>query len=155
MSALVITLVILGLAFIFIEFFIPGGIVGVIGGALIVAAIVAGYVVEGPIVGTFLLIASLILGALLIPLWMNLFPRTVIGKQMTLSKNLPSGVDDHPNLQPGMRGVTVTPLRPSGTARFGGERLDVVSEGRLVPSGAAVEIARVEGRVIVVRPATE
>jgi len=153
MTAILVILVILGLAFIFVEFFIPGGVVGIIGGLFILAAIVTGYAFEGPMVGTLLLVASMVMGAILVPLWMKLFPNTPIGKSMTLSGSLPKGNgDNRPVLNLGTRGVTVTPLRPSGTVRFGADRIDVVSEGRMVESGVAVEVYKVDGTRIVVRP---
>ncbi|WP_449241221.1 NfeD family protein [Desulfoscipio gibsoniae] len=51
----------------------------------------------------------------------------------------------------GREGITLTPLRPSGAAQVGGERLDVVSEGGFIPSGAKIKVVRVEGIRIVVR----
>ncbi|AGL00843.1 NfeD family protein [Desulfoscipio gibsoniae] len=51
----------------------------------------------------------------------------------------------------GQVGITLTPLRPSGAAEVGGERLDVVSEGGFIPAGAKIKVVRVEGIRIVVR----
>src|SRR5690606_34944473 len=55
----------------------------------------------------------------------------------------------------GMEGVTVTPLRPSGTAVFNDDRLDVVSEGAFVSQGAQVKIIKTEGSRVVVREVTK
>jgi membrane-bound serine protease (ClpP class) len=52
----------------------------------------------------------------------------------------------------GMEGVAVTDLRPTGTARFGDERLDVVSDAGWVPSGTPVRVTRSEGYRLVVEP---
>jgi membrane-bound serine protease (ClpP class) len=52
----------------------------------------------------------------------------------------------------GAEGVALTDLRPAGTARFGDERVDVVSEGPFVTAGTAVRITRAEGYRHVVRP---
>lgn len=52
----------------------------------------------------------------------------------------------------GQEGVTVTPLRPAGTAEVNGQRLDVVTEGGYVPAGARITVVKVEGGRIVVRP---
>lgn len=49
-------------------------------------------------------------------------------------------------------GRTVTPLRPSGTAVFHGQRFDVVSEGAFLPVDTDVQIVLIEGTRIVVRP---
>ncbi|KEO83802.1 NfeD family protein [Tumebacillus flagellatus] len=48
-------------------------------------------------------------------------------------------------------GRTVTPLRPSGTAVFNGQRFDVVSDGAFVPVETDVQIVLIEGTRIVVK----
>jgi len=53
----------------------------------------------------------------------------------------------------GDRGVSTTPLRPAGRARFGEDYLHVVTEGQFIGPGAAVEVLRVDGNRIVVGPA--
>jgi membrane-bound serine protease (ClpP class) len=45
----------------------------------------------------------------------------------------------------GQHGVALTDLRPSGTARVGAERLDVVTEGDYVAQGSPVRVIRSEG----------
>jgi membrane-bound serine protease (ClpP class) len=52
----------------------------------------------------------------------------------------------------GAEGVALTDLRPSGTAKIGDEKLDVVSEGSFVTSGTSVRVVRSEGYRHVVRP---
>lgn len=54
----------------------------------------------------------------------------------------------------GKRGVTVTPLTPSGKAQFGDELVDVISDGDLVPAGADIRVAEVRGNEVVVRTLT-
>ncbi len=51
----------------------------------------------------------------------------------------------------GREGVTITPLRPAGTADFQGHRLDVVTEGGFINAGATVKVVLVEGTRVVVR----
>ncbi|HEU4451756.1 MAG TPA: NfeD family protein [Longimicrobium sp.] len=52
----------------------------------------------------------------------------------------------------GAEGVALTDLRPSGTARIGDEKLDVVSEGSFVAAGTSVRVVRSEGYRHIVRP---
>jgi membrane-bound serine protease (ClpP class) len=54
----------------------------------------------------------------------------------------------HPLL--GATGVAETDLRPSGRARIGGERIDVVAEG-FVAAGGRVRVVAVHGSVVTVR----
>ena len=51
----------------------------------------------------------------------------------------------------GRTGRALTTLRPSGTADIDGRRVDVITEGGFVASGAAVEVVRSQGAVVVVR----
>lgn len=51
----------------------------------------------------------------------------------------------------GAVGMTITDLRPSGTAEFGDERIDVVTEGPFLDAGVSVKILRAEGYRHVVR----
>ena len=55
----------------------------------------------------------------------------------------------------GREGIALTTLRPSGSADFDGERLDVVSEGAFIQTDVKVKVVRVEGRRVVVRPIHE
>lgn len=48
-------------------------------------------------------------------------------------------------------GVAATELRPSGFINIEGERLDALSEEGFIPSGASIEVVRVEGSKIFVR----
>jgi membrane-bound serine protease (ClpP class) len=52
----------------------------------------------------------------------------------------------------GLEGVTLTDLRPAGTARFGEERVDVVSSGSWVQAGTPVRVVRSEGYRHIVEP---
>ncbi|NLF68174.1 MAG: hypothetical protein GX575_03865 [Candidatus Anammoximicrobium sp.] len=51
----------------------------------------------------------------------------------------------------GKRGVTVTQLTPSGKARFGDARVDVISDGEVIPYGTDVVVVEVRGNEVLVR----
>jgi membrane-bound serine protease (ClpP class) len=55
----------------------------------------------------------------------------------------------------GQSGVAESDLRPVGVARFGEQRVDVVSEGDYVRAGSRVRVIAVEGARIVVRAEAE
>jgi membrane protein implicated in regulation of membrane protease activity len=48
-------------------------------------------------------------------------------------------------------GTTISELRPSGTARFGEQRVDVSTEWGFVEPGTPVQVVEVEGTRIVVK----
>jgi membrane-bound serine protease (ClpP class) len=52
----------------------------------------------------------------------------------------------------GFEGVTLTDLRPAGSATVNGEKIDVVSDGPWVSAGTSVRIIRAEGYRHVVEP---
>ena len=51
----------------------------------------------------------------------------------------------------GQKGVALTILRPSGTARFGDRAVDVITEGEFIPQGSHLEVIEVRGAQVVVR----
>ncbi|MNC72844.1 hypothetical protein D3C75_1239570 [compost metagenome] len=51
----------------------------------------------------------------------------------------------------GMQGISLTPLRPSGTAMLNGERVDVVSDGDFIPIDTPIIVIKAEGTRIVVQ----
>lgn len=51
----------------------------------------------------------------------------------------------------GQVGITLTPLRPSGFAKFGDRKEDVVSEGEIISRGEEVKVIHVEGMRVVVK----
>jgi membrane-bound ClpP family serine protease len=58
-------------------------------------------------------------------------------------------------VQVGDWGLTESPLRPAGKARFGEEYIDVVADGSYVPAGRQVRITSIRGNRIVVREVEE
>lgn len=85
-------------------------------------------------------------------------PKSWLGKFMVLShaERAEDGYTSAPSRfreMIGRRGVALSKLRPSGTARFGRERVSVVTEAEFIEQGTEVEIVSVEGaRVVVRRP---
>lgn len=52
----------------------------------------------------------------------------------------------------GKEGITLTPLRPAGSAEIEGERQDVISQGIFIPAGTKIKVIRVEGGRVLVHP---
>ena len=51
----------------------------------------------------------------------------------------------------GQRGITTTPLLPSGKARFGGQLVDVTAEGEVIGRGSEVVVVQAHGNRVIVR----
>lgn len=75
--------------------------------------------------------------------------RFILRQQLTSEEGFNS-VPDRQYLI-GLQGVALTPLRPSGTARIGDERVDVVTDGSFISVNKSVEVVMVEGTRVVVR----
>jgi membrane-bound ClpP family serine protease len=83
----------------------------------------------------------------------KILPKTTLYQSLILhSTNTPLPVSLALNPLIGNRGQAITPLRPSGTARFDGEPVDVVTQGDFIEAGQAVEVIHVEGTRVVVAP---
>ncbi len=57
-------------------------------------------------------------------------------------------------LAPGMRGIALTTLRPSGKARFDEHIVDVVTEGEFISSQTAVTVVQTDGMRVIVKATT-
>ncbi|MGP4065044.1 NfeD family protein [Oceanobacillus sp. M65] len=147
-------LLLLGVVLLIVEFFVPGGILGLLGiGAIIGSLLMSGYDIghmSMSIAIAFMVavIASVILFRR-IGLDKGVFRHIILRDQTTTDLGYVSTANRLELL--GLEGKTVTPLRPAGTAVFDNERLDVVSEGSFIETDRNVKIVKVEGARIVVR----
>jgi len=149
--ALVIGLMVAGLALIAIEVFvIPGfGVIGILGiGSVIGSAYLAYAQLQTPY--SAIAIAGGVIGAGVL-FW--LVPRTKFGKSMVLDTQT-LGTAPNPELRHlvDREGVALTTLRPAGSVEIDERPVDVVTDGEYVEAGTRVRVVRVEGgRVIVER----
>jgi membrane-bound ClpP family serine protease len=148
---IVVGLMVLGIALLAVEILlIPGiGVVGLLGGAAVVAAGWVAYAQVGAGYGAASLVGGLVAAGVL--LW--LAPKTKLGKSMVL-RTATQGTAANPALAllKGREGVVLSPLRPSGSIEIDGRPVDVVSDGRFVEAGTVVRVIRVEGARVVVEP---
>lgn len=141
-----------GVGLLALELFVPGGIVGAVGLASLVGALITAYVVFGTPVGHYVLLAMLIGAGALLWWWLTIFPHSRLAGPM-VSRGAIARPDHGLDHLVGARGVALTPLRPAGAAELAGERIDVVSEGGFVDAGTVVCVLRVAGTRVVVRAA--
>jgi len=155
-QGIIISLIVLGVFLLALEVFvIPGfGVSGILG----IAALVTGIF----LVTDSLLEGLLFTGGALIVLGIIVYlsfrsPRTRrLWQKFTLSTRQTSkGGYVAPKVQYetylGRTGISLTQLRPAGTADFDGEHLDVVTEGGFIGHGTGIRVIAVEGTRIIVR----
>lgn len=144
----------LGIGLILLEFFIPGGIAGAIGFVAVIASffIASDNMVHMGISILIALSASILLSILMIRVFgkrMKLFKRIILTDSTSTEKGYVSNKNRLELI--GVEGITLTPLRPSGTILVDDERIDVVSEGAFISKDTRVRIIKTEGSRIVVR----
>jgi len=149
-----VILFVVGVILMIAEIFITGfGIIGGLGVlSLGTGVVLAAYdTTYGLKVMLFATIVSVIVGTVLFKYFGHLGTwRRLI---LTDKQEKEAGYTPNRNLRHMMFqvGRTVTPLRPSGTAVFHGQRFDVISEGAFLPIDTDVQIVLIEGTRIVVR----
>lgn len=152
-----LSLAIIGVVLLVVEAFVPGfGVFGV-GGLIAVAASIFLSVEEPAMAMQYLMWAALAFAFALFAL-VRTISRRGLGKALTLEKKgddwiSPRNVDLTHLV--GAEGKTVTVLRPAGTARFGDERVDVVTRGEYTAAGVRVKVVLVDGTRVVVRELDE
>jgi membrane-bound serine protease (ClpP class) len=159
----VVLLLALGAAALGVEVFVlPGfGLAGIAGIAAIATAVILALAGHAPtaadvaqafaVLGTSLVITVAVTYA-----WLRHLPTSTRFSGLFLRHDLPQA-DGYISALPradlvGQEGVALTDLRPAGTARIGGERVDVVTEGTYVSQGDPVRVVRSEGYRHVVMP---
>ena len=159
-------LALLGVALLVLELLvIPGfGLAGVAGILALFAALVLSVIGSGATPEFFMLAGGRILLALLVAViasfaLLRFMPRLPFGRQIILQSDLGTGPEHGAAPESdlrwlGKRGRAASPLRPAGIAEIEGTRVDVVSEGDLIEPGTPIEVTRVDGNRIVVRPIT-
>jgi membrane-bound serine protease (ClpP class) len=84
-------------------------------------------------------------------------PGSIVGKSFVLQGRSDSSegfvsADLRKKLLVGKRGTTLSMLRPAGKVEIEGTRIDAVSDGEFIPKDSQVEVVKVEGNRVVVRP---
>jgi len=157
-------LLIVGLVFITLEVLVlPGfGFAGVIGLVCLTVAVVLAMTGSAPSPNDLaqalaILAASAVICAAVIYTWIRHLPTSnrFSGLLLKGAGHRTEGFVSAPSRPDliGRNGVALTDLRPSGTAGFGEERLDVVTEGEYLGQGTAIEVVRSDGYRHVVRAA--
>jgi len=156
-----ILLFVAGLALLAVEAFVlPGfGVAGVLGALAVVSSLVLTLLGTAPSAVDLVQAGATILTALVlfgVAVWQLLerLPGSGRGQLLASTRSDQGYVASTARVELiGVEGVAVTDLHPSGTAQFGEERVDVVSEGGFVPAGTRVQVVQAEGYRHVVRVA--
>lgn len=146
----IIVIIIAGLLLLLLELIVPGGIVGTIGGIATIVGIVLMYNHYGNLYGTIALLVSLIVCAV----GLYFFFRDKTWKRLTLNDSIDVKLNkkEMDYFTVGMQGETITKCLPSGKARFNDKIVEVHSLSELIDPNIPVEIIKIEGNKIIVKP---
>jgi membrane-bound serine protease (ClpP class) len=152
---LAILLLGLGLALIIAEVLFPSfGVLGGLATLSIIGGIVSAFS-DSNAMGMNFLIATAVLIPAVIMLGFKLLPHSPVAKHLVVggfSFEDGAGIDRRDVGLEGLEGVVESSLRPAGTARIDGRRVDVVTRGEMLDVGTEVRVMEVRGnRVVVAR----
>lgn len=154
-----VVLFIVGMVLLLIELFVPG--FGLFGGLGLVSLILCIILQAKSLTEALILI--LVIGGIIVIFVLiaaRSFRRGFLYRSSIVLKNAADREEGYVANEDrsrfaGKTGVSLTPLRPAGTASLGGEKTDVVTDGEFIPSGARIEVVRIVGSRIIVRQVEE
>lgn len=154
---LVVLLFVAGIVVILAEFFLPGGMLGVLGGGLVIASVIVGWM-RFPQYGPIILGVEFAGVVFSVVLGLYLLSHTRLGNHLVLQTAQPS---DEGYTSPsedvalvGQMAQVQTALRPAGSIVVDGRRIDAVSDGTFIETGTTVRIVEVEGHRVVCEDAS-
>jgi membrane-bound ClpP family serine protease len=149
----IIVLIIVGFLMLAAEVFVPGMVLGLLGGLCLSGAVIVAFVFYDAVTGAMVFAGVCVLTVVGFLAWLAMFPRTAIGRKIMLQKSLVKGVGERtaPSELMGAQGRSLTPLRPAGSASIAGRKVDVVAESDFIGRDEPIVVVREEGLRIVVR----
>ena len=154
----VVALLVLGLAVMVLEVFVPsGGILGFVSILALVSAVATAFLEQGTTAG----MAALAVVVLAVPAVLSVafrwFPETPLGRRVLPPAPEAADVLPDPERRRHLRdlightGRTGSELLPWGSVEIDGEIVDAMSEGGPLEAGIAIEVVGVQGTAVVVR----
>lgn len=146
----IILLILLGLVLVLLEILVvPGFIVGIIGGILMIAGIVSAWINYGTDTGLLILGGTAVVTVISIVLVF----RSRTWQRVTLQSSINSRVNvlEENSVNPGDKGVSVSRLVPMGTALINNNYVEVQALDGFVNENTPVVVVKVTGNRILVK----
>jgi membrane-bound ClpP family serine protease len=157
MTAIII-LFLAGILLLAIEVFVPGMIVGIIGGLSILAGVVTAFNLYGSGGGMIALLCGGVLLGVTLYLEFVVLPKTKLAKALSMQTTVegtsqPAVADLSTVLN--QQGETITPLSPSGYINVQGRRYEAFSQSGYLAKGVTVRVTGLDNfRLIVTQNQT-
>lgn len=156
-----VLLLLLGVALIVLEMFIPShGLLGVLAAAAIIAGIVMAFR-QGLIPGVITLSTAAVVVPVVIGVGLHYWPKTPFGRRMLIQpQDMAGGPEESPELLEmaalvGQRGKAKSKMLPSGAVLIAGHTYDAYSQGGAIDPGQPIVVVAIRANRIVVRPLEE
>ena len=152
----IILLFALALVLFFFEVFVPGAVLGILGGILMAVGCGLAFVEFGVDGGAIAVGVALALVALTLYVEFVLLPKTKFGQKLFLhaavaAKSQPPPAQDAAIV--GQTGEALTTLAPGGFVLIGGRKYEAASQSGLLPKGAPVKVTGLDNfRLLVSKP---
>ena len=147
---IIILLFVVGIALMLAELLLPGVVMGLIGVLCVIVSVSMAFASDVGL-GTVLLVIAIVFVPGFVVFWIKILDRYFALKG---SQKGSSAREETMVALLHEEGVTVTALRPSGVARVGGKRVDVVAMGEMIDKGVRIKVVEVKGNRVVVRRST-
>lgn len=155
---LIVLLFVLGIVFIAVEVFVPGGIVGSIGALMMFAGSALAFREFGTAGGLLMLLVAVAVGGGALFLEFRVLPKTRVGRRVFLDteiKAVAAAVGEDASALVGQSAEAITMLSPTGYVRVAGLRYEAYCQSGQVPAGTELKIVGADNfRLIVTRPST-
>src|SRR5688572_19490484 len=145
-------LILAGLLLIIVEIvFIPGTtVVGLLGLIFTIVGIVFSYSHFGTEIGFYVLLGTTLTTAGTLFLSFRKGAWKKFSHQSAIDSKVNEGMADH--LAAGVEGVSISALRPMGSAEFNGKIFEVKTNGEFVDNGVKLKIIKIRSNDILVEP---
>lgn len=152
MWLIIAALILAGIVLIIAEVvFIPGTtVVGLLGAAFMIAGIVFAYKQFGNTIGFYVLLGTGVTTGVALYLSFRKGAWNKVANKSAIKSKVNEGLTAH--LTEGEEGITVSALRPIGTADFKGKIFEVKTSGEYVPNAIRIKIVKIRVNDILVEP---
>lgn len=152
-----IVLQVIGIAIVMAEVLIPsGGLLSILAIVLFGYSLYSIFTMVSTNVGVGFLLADMVIIPLVVVMGFKYLAKSSITLRNKLSSDL--GVNAQKKTLKdyiGREGTAITDLRPSGIARIGKERLDVITDGKYLVKNTPLKVVSVAGNQVIVKETTK
>lgn len=151
----IILLFLLGIVLLGFEVFVPGAVLGIMGGLAMFGGCIVAFSVFGATGGTLATVVALVILGLALYVELVLLPKTRFGKKMLVEATVAG--TSQPPLAPaeavvGKEAIALTPLTPTGYVDIAGRRYEAFSRSGQVSKGEALRVVALDNfRLIVTK----